>query len=191
IGEFSNGKELIDWLNVSQQHPDICLIDLNMPVMDGYEAILIMKQLWPNLKTLILSMHDPEYAIIRMIKSGANGYVLKEEDPEELKRAIENVHEFGVYHNDRISDRIISQLANGDYKKNDISEKEITFLRHCCSDKTYREIGEEMNLSPRTVEGYRDILFDKLKIRSRTGLVMYAIRTGLFRMENKTSVNPN
>jgi len=175
--DAANGKELLDMLDPANL-PQIVLMDINMPELDGYETSAALHKKYPEVKIIALSMYDNEFSIIRMLKNGANGYLLKDCDPAELVRAIESVAKNGYYHSELLSGRLLHALA-GESAVPELTEKEITFLRYCCTDYTYKEIAERLSLSPRTVEGYRDILFDKLQTKSRTGLAMYAIKSGI------------
>jgi len=175
--EASNGEELIKKLQKKEKLPDICIIDINMPVMNGYDTLLNIKKLWPAMKVLVLTMFDNEHTIIKMLTNGANGFILKNSDPKELKKALLTIEEQGYYHAEFMSGRFYATLKSNDSPK--ITDKEMQFLTLCCSDLNYKEIAERMNLSPRTVEGYRDNLFEKLGVRTRTALMMYAITIGI------------
>ena len=173
--EVSDGEELIKQLKKAKRLPEICLLDINMPRKNGYDTLKEIKAQWPDMKFLVLTMFNTEYAIMRMLRGGANGYTLKNCNPNELKKALTAIYETGYYHSELVSNRIHTSLKNEDK----ITDKEIQFLTLCCNDCSYREIAEIMHVSPRTVEGYRDALFQKLNIKTRTGLVMYAISTGI------------
>jgi two-component system invasion response regulator UvrY len=178
--EAENGRDLIERLRSFDGQIDVCLLDVNMPEMDGHATIKVLKKEWPELKVLVLSIYNDDYNIIRMLKNGASGYILKTCTPEELFRAIRTVHELGFFHSELVKDHLLHLL----HGKNDksvpvLSDKDYEFLSYCCSELTYKEIAEIMKLSPRTVEGYRDALCEKLDVRSRTGLVMYAMRIGV------------
>lgn len=172
-----NGQMLIDKMEHSPVLPDICVLDINMPEMNGYATAEYIRQHWPDIKILALSMYDSEYNIIKMLKSGANGYILKETSAMELQKALQEVYDKSFYHSELVSGRVIAMMQQG-RKDNTITEREMEFLSHCCSDLSYKEIGSLMNLSGRTVEGYRDSLFQKLNIKTRTGLALFAIRIG-------------
>lgn len=182
--ECSNGKELIGKLN-KDNLPDVVLMDINMPEMDGYDTALWLKNHYPLVHVLALSMYDDENAIIRMLKNGARGYVMKESDPLELKRAIDDVMEKGVHYSEVVTGKLLHSVYQMDQpdpglkKMLDLSDREIEFLKLASSERTYKEIAEEMHLSPRTIDGYRDNLFEKLSIKSRVGLVLFAIRYGI------------
>jgi two-component system invasion response regulator UvrY len=178
--EASNGLELLELLRYTDKQIDVCLLDINMPVMDGHATIKHIKEEWPDMKVLILSVFNDDYNIIRMLRSGANGYILKDCKPEELQQAIQAVHEIGFYHSELVNEYVLQLLQGKDKKsKSILSDKDYEFLSYCCSELTYKEIAEAMSLSPRTIEGYRDALCEKLEVKSRTGLVMYAIRIGV------------
>lgn len=184
IFEADNGKHLIEKLNHNSL-PEIILLDINMPEMDGYETVKWLKKNHPDIKVLALSMYDNETAIIRMLKYGAKGYILKDSDPLQLKNAIGDLVKKGFYYSELVSGKLISAInkmdPDGDESDNllHLSEREKDFLRHSCSELTYKEIAEKMFVSPRTIDGYRDTLFEKLHVKTRVGLVIYAIKNGL------------
>jgi DNA-binding NarL/FixJ family response regulator len=180
VAEAGNGSDLIEMISALDQHPDVCLLDVNMPVLDGYDTLIALKKKYPLMKFLALTMYDHEFIIIKMLRNGANGYLLKEDDPDELKRAIEYIYHKDFYHSELVSGRLISILKQGvDYNQVLLSANEQVFLEYCCTELTYKEIAEKMKLSVRTVEGYRDSLFDRLNVKSRTGLVIYALKHGI------------
>ncbi|NTE04755.1 response regulator transcription factor [Agrobacterium tumefaciens] len=189
LDEFDEIKVLfegingLDLQNKIKNHPDLQLIlmDINMPVMDGYVATKWVKENYPNVNILALSMLEDEKAIIGMLKAGAGGYMLKESTPIDLLNAIKAITEKGFYVNDLVSGRLLVALKDGDVKPI-FSARELTFLQHCSSELTYREIADLMNVSPRTVDNYRESLFAKLNIKSRTGLVVYAIKNNLIKI---------
>jgi DNA-binding NarL/FixJ family response regulator len=178
IIEANNGEDFIEQLNKKLPDvPDIVLMDITMPVMDGVETTKWLKQNHPKIKVLALSMIKNDLVIIRMIKNGARGYILKDCEPEELKSALQEVYKNGFYYNELYSRRGI--LENEEAIKKMINERELAFLRIACSEKSYKEIADEMMVSPRTVDGYRDALFQKLKVTSRVGLVLYALKNDI------------
>ncbi|MDP9046881.1 MAG: response regulator transcription factor, partial [Bacteroidota bacterium] len=151
-----------------------------MPVMDGYEATKWVKKNHPGVKVLALSMFEDDKAVIKMIKSGAGGYVLKESRPTELLIAIKTIAEKGVYINDMVSGKLIRSVSGPDDVPG-LTAKELEFLRLSCSELTYKEIADQMFVSTRTVDNYRESLFQKLSIKSRTGMVLYAIQNEIFK----------
>jgi len=181
--EVNDGKELIEKANKGLL-PDLILMDINMPEMDGFQATKWFRQNHPKVKVLALSMYDNETNIIRMLKAGAGGYILKDSEPTELKAAIDAVLTKGFYYSDLVSGKLLHAINNmdeeGDLKNGaQLNNRELDFLKHTCSELTYKEIAEKMFVSPRTVDGYRDALFEKLGLKTRVGLVMYAIKNGI------------
>ncbi|MGB8193005.1 MAG: response regulator transcription factor [Chitinophagaceae bacterium] len=184
--EANNGKHFIDQLQ-PEGLPDIVLLDINMPELDGYDTALWLKRHHPEVRVLALSMYDNENAIIRMFKAGARGYILKDCDPIELRNALDSVSRKGFYYSEMVTGRLIHTISKLDEEESDINqlvhlnEREIEFLKLACTEMTYKEIADKMYLSPRTIDGYRDTLFEKLNCKTRVGLVMYAIRNGIVR----------
>ena len=180
ILEAGDGKDLISKLQAAATLPDVCIVDINMPEMNGYDTAAEIKKRWPDIKILALSMYDTELNVIKMLRSGANGYVLKDSDPEELRFAISEVYRHGFYHSELVTGRMLHILHDSDNRVNvELNERETTFLGLCCTELTYKEIADQMFLSPRTIDGYRETLFKKLNITTRTGLAMYAIKAGM------------
>ena len=179
VWEASNGKEFIKNIRMLSV-PDIVLLDMAMPEMDGYETALWIKKKYPEIKILVLSMFDQEGAIIKMLKTGVNGYVLKDADPIELNTALCNIVDKGFYYSDLVSGTMANSIkgSSDEAIKVKLNDKEIQFLELVCSEMTYKEIADKMCLSARTIDGYRDSLFDKLLVKSRVGLVLYAIKNG-------------
>ena len=180
--EASNGIELIEKLKPGLL-PQIVLMDINMPEMDGYDCTKWVKIKYPAVKVLALSMYDNEASIIRMLKSGAKGYILKDSDPLELEAAIEALMNKGFYYSELVSGKMINAINKMDDTEAvaviKLNDREISFLKHTCTELSYRDIADKMLVSPRTVDGYRDALFQKLRVKSRVGLVIYAIRNGI------------
>lgn len=179
--EANNGKEVRP-LILQHGIPDIVLMDVNMPEMDGFETTKWLHTNYPQIKVLVLSMLSDERTIIRMMRLGAKGYLLKNAEPEELKEGLDSVMSKDVYLPDIISGKLISGLHRDADKDEDaivLNEREREFLRWVCTELAYREIAEKMNLSARTIDDYRQNLFTKLKVHSRIGLALYAIRNGI------------
>jgi DNA-binding NarL/FixJ family response regulator len=177
VFEAGNGKEMQEKLS-RQELPKVILMDINMPVMDGCETTAWLKTNFPNIRVLALSMYDDDDIVIKMIKCGACGYVLKESRPSDLLEAVKVVNEKGVFLNDLVSGKLMRSFNTQDIT---LSKKELEFIIHCCSELTYKEIADKMCVSPRTVDNYRESLFQKLNLKSRTGLVLYAIKNNLFK----------
>lgn len=180
--EANNGKHFTEMLQ-PDNIPEIVILDITMPVMNGFETASWISSHHPQIKVIALSMQHDENTIIRMLRCGTRGYLLKDTEPDDLKKALDDVSAKGIYINDILCRNIVqSAHPSENTEENEqkvlmnLSEREKEFLRWLCTDKSYKEIAAEMYLSPRTIDGYRDSLFDKLNVGSRVGLVLFAIR---------------
>lgn len=176
--EANDGEELLQKLAVPPI-PDICIMDISMPGMNGYDTIVALRSEYPTIKVLILTMYNNEFAVLKMLRNGASGYLLKNCHPADLKTALLAIHSQGYYHSDFVSGRAFKSLESEESQLPRISEKEQQFLELCCKDVNYKQMSEQMSCSPRTIEGYRDTLFTKLNVRTRTALAMYVIQIGM------------
>ncbi|RYG53065.1 MAG: response regulator transcription factor [Chitinophagaceae bacterium] len=186
--EADNGKEFIAQLK-HYPAPDLVLLDITMPEMNGFETADWIKQNLPSVKVLVLSVMDNDSIIISMLKKGARGYILKDSKPAIFRQALDSIRDTGFYINELISNKMLnyvtqegSQSAKETSIISQLSDKEIAFLQMACTEMTYKEIAESMNLSPRTIDGYRDELLKKLNVQSRIGLVTFAIKNGLYKL---------
>ena len=186
--QANNGKQFVETVQ-NGAVPNIVLIDINMPIMDGYETAIWIRENKLKIIILALSMYDDENSIIKMFKAGAKGYILKDCDPSELKTALEALVTKGFYYNEMITGKLIHTINTLDEKEIQskmlakLNDREITFLKLVCSEYTYKEIAEKMFVGSRTVDGYRDALFEKLEVKSRVGLVMFAIKNGVISLQ--------
>lgn len=183
IHQSNNGKELITHLK-SGEIPDVIILDLNMPEMDGYESAQIVQKSFPGIHVLMLTMYDSELSLIRLLQAGVKGFLKKDIHPSELKFAIHSVMKAGYYYSNHTTDKLANLFRNNQEKKNYLqntmlTEQELEFLKLTCSDMTYKEIAQKMTLNPRTVDNLRDQLFIKLDVKSRVGLAMVAIKNGV------------
>jgi DNA-binding NarL/FixJ family response regulator len=172
-------------MSVAAVLPDVCLLDINMPEINGFDTTKAIKEKWPDIKILAVSVYDSEFNILGMLRAGAGGYILKDTQPEVLQKAIESLHEYGFYHSDLVTGKMLYQIINKpkEVTVSELNERELQFLKLCCSEMTYKEIADVMEINHRTIDNYRDQLFQKLKIKSRTGLVLYALKTGIASLE--------
>lgn len=183
VVEATNGKDLQPKITALPQQPDLLLIDVNMPVMDGIETANWVRQHYPNLKMVALSMNNDDKSIISMIKAGCCAYLLKDAHPDEFERALEEIYTRGFYNAD-IMNINFRRLLMTQQENNQLSltEREKEFLALACSELTYKQIASEMGLAERTVDGYREALFKKFNVQSRVGLVMEALRKNLVQL---------
>lgn len=181
-----HGQQVIDALNNGQK-PDLIILDLSMPVMDGFETARILSEQFPEQKTLILTMYDSEIALIRLLQDGVKGFLKKDIQPRELRTALLAVVEGGFYYSSQATGKLgrmihTHHVNKTSLEKSFLSDREVEFLKHACTDKTYKEIALDMKLTPRVVDCCRDTLFEKLDVKNRVGLAIYAIRHGLVRV---------
>lgn len=172
-----NGKEFIEKIHCDKfELPELVLLDLSMPLMDGFETLTWIRSHKLNCKVLVLSMNDDENGIVKSLRLGASGYLLKNVSPTILKEAMDAIIKDGFYHNELISHALLHGMnLNKSSILDEIKINELTFLKLACTDRTYKEIADQMNLSHKTVDGYRKNLFEKLNVKSRVGLVLFAM----------------
>ena len=174
-----NGQDFIDELKELKKHPDVVLMDINMPIKNGIETTAELSRKFPDLKVIALTMEDNESTIIRMLTAGAKGYLLKDMSPDILFDAINIVHEKGIFYTDLVTQSLLKikseEKIMGEVNET-LKEREMEFIKLACSELTYKDIAEEMCLSPRTIDGYRDSVFVKLNVKTRVGIVLFAIK---------------
>lgn len=174
-----NGQDLMDKLRNPDNVPDMILMDINMPILNGIETTELVTAQYPDIHVLALSIEEEEATILKMLRAGAKGYLMKDTKKEVLEEALQQVSEKGYYHTNTIAQILVGSL----HKKApeiQLTEREAQFLEHACTEMTYKEIAEKMFLSPKTIEGYRNSIYEKINVKNRIGLVLYAIRNGLF-----------
>ncbi len=180
VVEAMNGKDLVDKLQSKKAEPDIILLDVNMPVMDGRQTAEYLSEKFPAIKLVALSMKDDDATIISMIKAGCCAYLLKDIHPEELNKALHEIHKKGYYNSDAANINYRRLLQHQEKEKElQLTDKEKQFLQLACSDATYKQIAAAMHVSERTVDGYRENLFKKLNVQSRTGMALEALRKNI------------
>jgi DNA-binding NarL/FixJ family response regulator len=181
VFDAANGSEMKEKI-ATHPVPHVVLMDITMPKMNGYEATRWLKQNHPSVKVLALSMFEEDEPIIKMLKCGAGGYILKESTASDLVLAIKTIAEHDYFLNNLVTGKLIRSLQEEERTPNagaDLTANEIKFLELCCSELTYKEIANKMCLSVHTIDNYRDALFQKLDLKSRTGLVLYALKNNI------------
>lgn len=186
IIDVANGQELIEVLQQVAHPPDIALIDINMPIMDGFATTAYLRAHYPSIKMLALTVNNDDESVIKMLGLGAVGYLLKDAETDDLQVALVSLVTDGYYHNELIHNSLLRAVkppaSRSAIPVVTLQGREEEFLRLACTELTYKEIADQMCLSPRTIDGYRDALFEKLGLRSRVGLVLFAIRNSIVRL---------
>jgi len=183
IHQSGNGKEITKAIT-DGVIPDVVVMDLNMPEMDGFETARWLQHHFPKIYVLMLTMFDSELSLIRLLQTGVRGFLKKDIHPSELKFAIHSVMQSGYYYSNNTTGRLVNLFKNkhdGSMPLNNmvLSDQEVQFLKLACSDLTYKEIAQKLGLNPRTIDTLRDHLFIKLDVKSRVGLAMVAIKNGI------------
>ena len=183
IGEAENGLKLLEMLQ--SLHPDVILLDIQMPVMDGIVALPEVRKLLPGAKIIMLTMNDDVGMISKLMEIGANSYLTKNSDSETIYEAIKTVHTKEYFFNEYTNKAMLSGLRNkrtteaGVPETADLSDKELHVLKLMCDEKSTKEIAEIVDISPRTVEAIRDRLKMKTGAKSTAGLILYAVKHGI------------
>ena len=182
IAEAENGMQLLNLLKHIK--PDVILLDIHMPIMDGYTALPEIKKLYPDMKVIMLSMNNDPSIITKMMEIGANSYLTKESDSETIYQAIRTCYEQEFFFNDLTNKALLNGLRmkkpqEAPVQEVHLTDKEITILKLMCEEKSTKEIADMVDLSPRTVEAIRDKLKTKTGVKSMAGLVMYAVKAGI------------
>ncbi|WP_396212548.1 response regulator [Flavobacterium sp.] len=178
--ECENGKDLQEKFKLKKPIPDVVLLDVSMPIMDGFETAKWLKEKHPEVLIMTLSMQNDDQSVIKMIKSGSNGYLLKNTHPVELEKALNRLLNDGYYYPDWASKIVFTSLGekNTTTETIKLTEREREFLKYTITEMSYKEIAGKMFCSPRTVESYRDSLFEKLELKTRVGLAVFALKNG-------------
>ena len=183
IMEADNGEDLLKALETTT--PDVIIMDLKMPIMDGMEATIAVRKKYPGIKVLVVTMYDDDKFIIHLMENGANGYLLKNTEPDEIRKSIYAVHENGYYFNDVVNKALLKKLVlknnlKPSFNQNvELTEREMEVLKLICEEKTAAEIAKQIFLSPRSVEGIRQRLIEKIGVRNTAGLVMFAVKNSM------------
>lgn len=186
--EADNGIDLKQKIT-KENEPDIILMDINMPHMDGFASVKWLNENFPLVKVLVVSMIEKEESVVRMLKLGVKGYLSKDVEPKELGEALDAIMNKGFYYTDFITGKLVHSIQHDKEIENTraealrcMNDREKDFLKLACSEFTYNEIASQMFLSPKTIDGYRNAIFEKLKVKSRVGMALYAVKHGLVQL---------
>ncbi len=185
VKDAEGGKELLSLIR--QDAPDVAIVDLQMPLMDGTEVSENILEKYPDVKIIILTMHDSEKYILHTMEMGVHAFLMKNTEPDELERAIYAVVEKDFYHNELVSSVLRKNFSDNKNSRNpllkrtELSDREIQIVRLLCQELTNKEIGDRLGLSERTVENHRYRILEKLELKTTVGLVRYAYENGLIR----------
>ena len=171
-----SGQEMIEKFRQPGNSPDLVILDVQMPVMDGYAVAEWLTKNHPGIIAIALSMQDDDEKVIKMIRSGAKGYLLKSIQQKDLALALITVIKEGIFYSSKVSKILANDYAKKQVTQKELTEKEKELLPHLCSDLTYKEIAAAHFLSPRTIEGYANNIMEKLEVRNRIGLVLLATK---------------
>lgn len=175
---FTSGLEFIEFISKYSDEVDLVLLDIKMPEMNGIEVLEKMNELDLSIKVLPLSMEFDESIILKMIKLGSKGYLLKNAKLAEFEMALNNVVKQGFHYSDVVKRVLLKEVTVGGSKKLSLTDKQLVFLEYVCSDLTYKQIATKMFLSPKTIDGYREEMFKKFKVKSRVGLALEVVKMG-------------
>ncbi|MGK6343499.1 response regulator transcription factor [Chryseobacterium sp. DT-3] len=182
IMNHPNGEDFIAAIEKASELPAVVLMDINMPYKNGIETTEWLTEHHPEIKVIALTMEDDEKILIKMLKAGAKGYLLKDMQPAILFQAIDTVFDKGSFYTDFVAQKLL-KVKTEDIKNasllSELKDREKEFIKWACSELTYKEIADKMFLSPKTIDGYRDSVFTKLEIKNRVGLVLFALKHDL------------
>lgn len=197
--EASNGNDLMEKINHKNQ-PDIILMDINMPDMNGFETVSWLQKFYPDISVLVISMFESEEDIVRMLRLKVKGHLSKDIKVEDMHKALAAIVDKGFYYTDKVAEVMAKTIQNGDKTLNNgedgvqaanpsvwvgLSENEIEFVKLACTEMTYQQIAEKMSLSVKTIEGYRENMFQKFKLKNRVSLAMFAVKHDLVNPKNE------
>ncbi len=179
VFQAMHGADMLQKLEQAADLPDIIIIDLQMPVMDGFSLTDELKRKYPLIRILILSGYSSEYNVASMINKGVSGYMIKECSPDDFRKAIHNIYETGYYYSEVANEQLFKIFQGNTLKNVQIPDREMEFLKLCCTSLRYDQMAAEMGISINTLHGFRERLFDRLSVNSRTGLILFALKSGI------------
>ena len=184
VGEAADGEELVKL--VRSLKPEVVVTDIKMPKMDGIEATKQLKKEFPHIGIIALSMFDEEDLIVDMLEAGAKGYLLKNAHKDEIISAVKSVHRDEPYYCRETTHKLAQMIAKSTFNpykkivKPEFSDKEVAIIKLICDECSNKEIGDQLSLSKRTVEGYRERILEKINAKNSVGIVVYAIKNKIF-----------
>lgn len=184
VFEASNGNELMDKLKERIIPPNVLLLDIEMPYMDGIEATVKVRMKYPKIKIIILTMHDEEEMVVHLVERGANGFLPKSADYDRVVDAIYSVMSNGYYFNEKVNSAMVKGLVESkkivpDFLEVELTKKEKEIISLICKEYSNAEIADKLNLSPKTIDNNRLSIIKKLGVRNTAGIVMYAVKKGI------------
>ena len=183
--EADHGKDLIKQLEKASKQPDIVMLDIHMPYMDGFETVTALKEKWTDIKILVLTAYETEVYLIQMINMGVNGYLLKSCHPQTIKIALESIHDYSFYYTDATEEHFFKKVQRGEIKIPHFTDRELEYLKFCPTDLNYNQIAVKMGTTVKAIDGYTARLCEKLHVKGRIGLAMCAIHFGFVKVDMK------
>ena len=193
VMEAENGSEALEMLEAAKDLPEVILLDLQMPVLDGVDTLKLLQRDYPDLKVIVLTSHYNSSMILNLVEEGASAFLPKNVDPDELMETIRNVVEKGFHYNAYIVQLLRERMLFGKPKKkaklDELTKREKEILMLICDQFTNKEIAEKLFISSRTVEGHRNKMLDKTQSKNTVGLIIYAIENGLISVNMNNMLN--
>jgi two-component system, NarL family, invasion response regulator UvrY len=186
-----SGNELLDAIKRGDRHPDVCIIDINMPGLTGFDTVQEIKKLWPWVRIIILSVFDMEMYVIRMIRYGVDGYLLKNSDPEELYTALSIINAGGQYYSRGLERSLVKAVREGEKGYNTLTPKELQVLKYCATELPNSVIARKIGCTIKSLESHVTRLNKKLNVNGRIGLALYAVQCGLLPLEIDKQIPTN
>lgn len=183
--EADHGQDLIRQIEKAARRPDVIMLDIHMPQLDGFETVRALKERWPDTRILVLTGFDTEVYLIQMINMGVNGYLLKSVHPDKIKMALESIYDYGFYYNDISEEHFFKRVKKKEILLPHFTERELEYLKYCPTDLNYRQIASKMGTTVKAIDGYTARLCEKLHVKGRIGLAICAIHFGIVQVDMK------